>query len=467
MFSKILVANRGEIALRIIRACKELGVRTVAVYSDVDSESAHVRLADEAVCIGTAAAAQSYLNIPAIISAAEITDVDAIHPGYGFLAENAHFAEICQSCQITFIGPTPAAIRAMGDKMTARDSMRKVGVPIIAGTEQAVKDKEEALKIAKRIRYPVIIKATAGGGGKGMRVCHNDVRLVSALMTAQREADAAFGNPAVYIEKYIEKPKHIEFQILADSHGHTVHLYERDCSIQRRHQKLLEEAPSPSLDWKLRKKMGEVAVKAARAVNYTNAGTVEFLLDTDGRFYFLEMNTRVQVEHGITELVTGIDIVKEQIRVAAGERLTVTRQDKIPLKGHAIECRINAEDPSRQFVPCPGRIETYQVPGGPGVRLDSHVHAGDRVLPHYDSLIGKLMTHGRNRGEAISIMQRALDEYVIEPIKTTISIHKEIMKNPIFRRAQMYTDFIPRLLGDWPDKDSDESALPTTAKEKT
>ncbi len=452
MFSKILVANRGEIALRIIRACKEMGVRTVAIYSTADKDSMHVQMADEAVCIGNPAANQSYLNIPAIISAAEITDVDAIHPGYGFLAENAHFAEICESCQIKFIGPSPQAIRLMGDKMTARETVRKVGVPIVPGAQSIVKDKDEALKLAKKIKYPVIIKATAGGGGRGMRVCHNDVRLVSAMMTAQHEAEAAFGNPAVYIEKYVEKPKHIEFQILADSHGNIIHLHERDCSIQRRHQKLVEEAPSPSVDWKLRKKMGEVAVKAARSVNYVNAGTIEFLLDTDGKFYFLEMNTRVQVEHGVTELITGIDIVREQIRIAAGEKLSIKKQDKVPLRGHAIECRINAEDPANNFTPSPGKIEKYNAPGGPGIRIDSNAHAGYTVLPYYDSMIAKLMAYGKNRAEAISIMQRALDEFVIEPIKTTIPIHREIMKNPIFRRAQMYTDFIPRIMGDWSDK---------------
>ncbi len=466
MFSKILVANRGEIALRIIRACKEMGVRTVAVHSQADENSPHVHLADEAVCIGSAAASQSYLNIPAIISAAEITDVDAIHPGYGFLAENAHFAEICESCQIKFIGPSPQAIRSMGDKMAARETVRKAGVPIVPGGQEVVKDKEEALRVAKKIKYPVIIKAVAGGGGRGMRVCHNDVRLVSALLTAQHEAEAAFGNSTVYIEKYIEKPKHIEFQIMADSHGHIVHLYERDCTIQRRHQKLLEEAPSPSLDWKLRKKMGDVAVKAARAVNYVNAGTIEFLLDTDGRFYFLEMNTRVQVEHGITELVTGIDIVKEQIRIAAGEKLTHTKQDKIPLRGHALECRINAEDPANNFSPSPGKIDRYNAPGGPGIRLDTLAHAGYTVLPYYDSMIGKLMTHGRNRGEAISIMQRALEEFVIEPIKTTIPLHKEILKNPIFRRGQMYTDFIQRLLGDWGEKETEDRTLQNAAQKE-
>jgi len=459
MFSKILVANRGEVALRIIRACKEMGVRTVAVYSQPDANSPHVHLADEAICIGAAQSAQSYLNIPSIISAAEITDVDAIHPGYGFLSENAHFAEICESCQIKFIGPKPAAIRAMGDKMAARETMRKVGIPIVPGTQEAVKDKDEALRIAKRIKYPVIIKAAAGGGGRGMRVCHNEVRLVSALMTAQHEAEQSFGNSAVYIEKYLEKPKHIEFQILADNHGHITHLYERDCTIQRRHQKLVEEAPSPALDWKLRKKIGDMAIKAARAVNYTNAGTSEFLLDVDGRFYFLEMNTRVQVEHGITEAITGIDIVKEQIRITAGEKLSIKKQDKVPLKGHALECRINAEDPANGFVPCPGKIERYNAPGGPGVRLDSHVHAGYTVLPYYDSMIGKLMTFGRNRGEAISVMQRALDEFIIEPIKTTIPIHKEILKNPIFRRGQMYTDFIPRMLGERAEKPESGSNL--------
>lgn len=459
MFSKILVANRGEIALRIIRACKEMGVRTVAVYSVPDADSPHVHLADEAVCIGAAPSSQSYLNIPAIISAAEITDVDAIHPGYGFLSENAHFAEICESCQIKFIGPKPAAMRAMGDKMAARETARKAGVPIIPGTQEAIKDKEEALRIAKKIKYPVIIKATAGGGGRGMRVCHNEVRLVSALMTAQHEAEKAFGNSAVYMEKYLEKPKHIEFQILADHHGNMIYLYERDCTIQRRHQKLLEEAPSPSVDWKLRKKMGEVAIKAARAVNYTNAGTIEFLLDEDNKFYFIEMNTRVQVEHGITEMITGIDIVKEQIRIAAGEKLSIRKQDKVPLRGHAIECRINAEDPANNFAPSPGMIDRFYAPGGPGVRLDSMAYAGYKVLPHYDSMIGKLMVHGRNRGEAISIMQRALEEFVIEPIKTTIPIHKEILKNPIFRRGQMHTDFIQRMLGDWPEKNPDENAV--------
>ncbi len=466
MFSKILVANRGEIALRIIRACREMGVRTVAVYSVPDANSAHVHLADEAVCIGNAPSSQSYLNIPSIISAAEITDVDAIHPGYGFLSENAHFAEICESCQIKFIGPSPHAIRSMGDKMAARETARKAGVPIIPGTKEAVKDKDEALKIAKKIKYPVIIKAAAGGGGRGMRVCHNEVRLVSALMTAQHEAEVAFGNGAVYIEKYLERPKHIEIQLLADNHGHMIYLHERDCSIQRRHQKLVEEAPSPAVDWKLRRKMGEMALRAAKAVGYTNAGTVEFLLNEDGQFYFIEMNTRVQVEHGITELITGIDIVKEQIRIAAGEKLSIRKQDQVPLIGHAIECRINAEDPTNNFSPSPGKIERYNAPGGPGVRVDSHAYAGYTVLPYYDSMIGKLMVHGRNRGEAIAIMQRALEEFIIEPIKTTIPIHKEIMKHPVFRRGQMFTDFIDRMQGEQRTDKDKLAAEPQEAKTK-
>ena len=466
MFSKILVANRGEIALRIIRACREMGVRTVAVYSVPDANSAHVHLADEAVCIGSAPSSQSYLNIPSIISAAEITDVDAIHPGYGFLSENAHFAEICESCQIKFIGPSPHAIRSMGDKMAARETARKAGVPIIPGTKEAVKDKDEALKIAKKIKYPVIIKAAAGGGGRGMRVCHNEVRLVSALMTAQHEAEVAFGNGAVYIEKYLERPKHIEIQLLADNHGHMIYLHERDCSIQRRHQKLVEEAPSPAVDWKLRRKMGEMALRAAKAVGYTNAGTVEFLLNEDGQFYFIEMNTRVQVEHGITELITGIDIVKEQIRIAAGEKLSIRKQDQVPLIGHAIECRINAEDPTNNFSPSPGKIERYNAPGGPGVRVDSHAYAGYTVLPYYDSMIGKLMVHGRNRGEAIAIMQRALEEFIIEPIKTTIPIHKEIMKHPVFRRGQMFTDFIDRMQGEQRTDKDKLAAEPQEAKTK-
>jgi len=444
MFSKILIANRGEVALRIVRACKELGIRTVAVYSIPDIHSLHVKYADEAICIGSAASANSYLNIPSIISAAEITDVEAIHPGYGFLAEDAHFAEICESCKIKFIGPTPENIRRMGDKMAAKDSAKKAGVPTIPGSKTCVKTKEEAIKIAKEMKYPVIIKAAAGGGGKGMRVCHNDVRLISAFLTAQREAEAAFGNPDVYIEKYIERPRHIEIQVLGDTRGHIVHLGERDCTIQRRHQKLIEETPSPVLDAKLRKKMGDAAVKCAKAIGYVNAGTVEFLLDDDNSFYFMEMNTRIQVEHPITEMVTGIDLVKEQIRIASGEMITY-KQDDIKFNGCAIECRINAEDPDNDFMPCPGKIGVFNAPGGRGVRLDTHAYQGYEISPYYDSMIGKLIVHGKNRAEAISIAKRALDEFVIEPIKTTISFHTRVMNNPAFLRGRFSTDFIERL----------------------
>jgi len=444
MFTKILIANRGEVALRIIRACKEMGIRTVAVYSQPDINSLHVKYADEAICIGSAASSSSYLNIPSIISAAEITDVEAIHPGYGFLAEDAHFAEICESCKIKFIGPTPENIRRMGDKMAAKDSARKAGVPIIPGSKAVVKTKEEAMRIAKEMKYPVIVKAAAGGGGKGMRICHNDVRLIGALLTAQREAEAAFGNPDVYIEKYIEKPRHIEIQILGDRHGHLVHLGERDCTIQRRHQKLIEETPSPALDAKMRKKMGEAAVKCAKSIGYVNAGTIEFLLDEDGSFYFMEMNTRIQVEHPITEAVTGIDLVKEQIRIAAGERIQYKQED-IKFTGNAIECRINAEDPDNDFMPSPGRISTLHLPGGRGVRLDTHVYSGYEIPPYYDSMVGKLIVHGKDRHDAISICKRALDEFVVEPIKTTIPFHKKVMSNPAFIRGKFSTDFVEKL----------------------
>ncbi|MFH1045969.1 MAG: acetyl-CoA carboxylase biotin carboxylase subunit [Candidatus Omnitrophota bacterium] len=441
MFSKVLIANRGEIALRIIRACKELGVRTVAVYSEPDLHSLHVRLADEAICIGAAAPSQSYLSVPSIISAAEIADVDAIHPGYGFLAENAHFVEICQSCNIHFIGPNPEPMRLMGDKMRAKDTMRKAGIPVVPGSEGIVKNKEEALRIVKKLKYPVIIKAVAGGGGKGMRICHNDVRLASALPIAQAEAEAAFGIPDVYIEKYFPKPRHIEFQIMADNYGHVIHLGERDCTIQRRHQKLVEESPSPALDPKLRKRMGEAALKAARCVNYNNVGTIEFLLDEKNNYYFLEMNTRIQVEHGVTEMVTGIDIVKEQIRLASGERLQFN-QDDVKSNGWALECRINAEDPDNNFAPFPGKIQTYIVPGGRGVRIDSCAYQNYEVLPYYDSLIAKLITHGKTRTEAIQIMVRALEEYIIDPIKTTLSFSREIMNDRRFLRGKIYTDFV-------------------------
>jgi len=444
MFSKILIANRGEIALRIIRACKEMGIRTVAVYSEADADSLHVRFADEAVCIGSASASNSYLNIPSIISAAEITDVEAIHPGYGFLAEDAHFAEICKSCQIKFIGPTPENIRLMGDKMTAKETVRKSGLPVIPGSRSVIKTKEEALRVAKQIRYPVIIKASAGGGGKGMRVCHNDVRLISAFLTAQREAEAAFGSPDVYIEKYIEKPRHIEIQLMADQFGHTISLGERDCTIQRRHQKLIEESPSPALDNKNRKKISDFAIKGAKAINYLNAGTIEFLYDSQNNFYFMEMNTRIQVEHTVTEMVTGIDLIKEQIRIASGERLRY-KQDDIRISGSAIECRIYAEDPERDFMPSPGKISTCYIPGGFGVRFDSHIYPGYEISPYYDSMIGKLIAHGRNRLEAIRVMRRALDELIIEPIKTTIEFHKKVLSDQDFIKGRFSTDFVERI----------------------
>ncbi len=447
MFSKILIANRGEVALRIIRACKELGIRTVAVYSKADSDSLHVKFADEAVCIGSASPQNSYLNIPSIISAAEITDVEAIHPGYGFLAENAHFAEICQSCQIKFIGPPPEAMRLMGDKMAAKETMRKAGLPIIPGSMSVIKNKDEALNTAHRIKYPVIIKAAAGGGGRGMRVAHNDVRLISALMTCQAEAEAAFGSPDVYIEKYIGNPRHVEFQIVADNYGHIVHLGERDCTIQRRHQKLLEESPSPAVDNKLRKKMGEAAVRGAKAANYSNVGTIEFLLVDSSNFYFMEMNTRIQVEHPVTEMVTNIDLIKEQIKIAAGEKLSFG-QDDIKINGAAIECRINAEDPDCGFMPSPGKITFYHQPGGPGVRVDSHVYQGYEITSHYDSMIAKIITHGKNRAEAIQIMQRALSELTIDPIKTTVEFHRRVISDPEFLRGQITTEFVEKFMGE-------------------
>ncbi len=446
MFSKILIANRGEIALRIIRACRELGIRTVAVYSQADRNSLHVRFADEAVCIGQAASSSSYLNIPAIISAAEITDVEAIHPGYGFLAENPHFAEICESCKVTFIGPTPENIRLMGDKMAARSTMHKAGLPIVPGSTSAIKNKEEALKTAKSIGYPVIIKAAAGGGGKGMRICHNDLTLVSSIITAQSEAEANFGNSNVYIEKYIEKPRHIEVQIIADKFGHILQLGERDCSIQRRHQKLLEEAPSEVVDSKMRKKLVEMVSRGMKSINYVSCGTIEFLLDVKtNNFYFMEMNTRIQVEHPVTEMVTGIDLIKEQFRVAAGEKLKI-QQDNIQVRGAAIECRINAEDPDNNFMPSPGKIETLVLPGGPNVRVDTHIYAGYEIPPYYDSLIAKLIVRGNNRQEAIKTMHRALSEFHIAPIKTTIPFHLKLMENPLFLKGDISTHFIQDML---------------------
>lgn len=450
MFSKILIANRGEITLRIIRACRELGIHTVAVYSQADRDSLHVRFADEAICIGGAPSSNSYLNIPAIISAAEITNVEAIHPGYGFLAEDPHFAEICESCQITFIGPSSENIRLMGDKIAARATMQKAGLPIIPGSTTVVKNKEEAIKIARKMGYPVIIKAAAGGGGKGMRVCHNEIKLISSLMVAQREAEANFGNPSVYIEKYIEKPRHIEVQILADRRGRIVHLGERDCSIQRRHQKLLEESPSPALDHKLRKRLGELAIRGAKAIKYIGAGTVEFLLDENNNFYFMEMNTRIQVEHPVTEEVTGIDLIKEQIHIAVGEKLHF-KQDNIHMDGVALECRINAEDFENNFMPCPGRIEILNLPGGPGIRIDTHIYSGYEVVPYYDSLLAKVIAHGRNRQEAIRIMYRALNEFDIAPIKTTVPFHLRLLENPLFIKGNISTHFVQEMLKEEPE----------------
>ncbi|MEK6646155.1 MAG: acetyl-CoA carboxylase biotin carboxylase subunit [Candidatus Firestonebacteria bacterium] len=444
MFSKILIANRGEIALRIIRACKEMGIRTVAVHSEADADSLHVRFADENICIGAPSPAKSYLNIAAIISSAEITDAEAIHPGYGFLAENAHFAEICAECNIKFIGPTPDIMRKMGDKVAARQTMKAAGVPVIPGSDGVIKDEKEALKIAKQIGYPVIIKAVAGGGGRGMRVAHTDVSLTNAFHTARAEAESSFGNPDVYIEKYVEEPKHIEVQLLGDEKGNIYHLGERDCTIQRRHQKLIEESPSPAISNALRDEIGNAALKGAESVGYVSAGTIEFLLDKNNKFYFMEMNTRIQVEHGVTEMVTGLDIVKEQIRIAAGEELKLPKKE-IGLRGHSIECRINAEDSEKGFIPSPGKITSYYVPGGPGVRIDTHVYEEYVIPPYYDSLIAKAITHGQSRIEAITRMERVLDEFVIEGIKTTIPFHKKVLSNPLFRRGEIHTDFIKML----------------------
>lgn len=444
MFHKILIANRGEIALRIIRACKELGIRTVAVYSTADSESLHVKLADESVCIGPPPSLQSYLNVNALISAAELTDAEAIHPGYGFLAENTAFAEICENCGITFIGPASESMRLMGDKISARQAMIKEGVPILPGTKNGVRDVNEAISVAKEIGFPVIIKASAGGGGRGMKIVHSPAALPNAFATARAEAQAGFGNPEVYIEKYCQHPRHVEIQVIGDKHGNVVHLGERDCSIQRRHQKLIEESPCTVITPELRKQMGDAAVRAASAVGYNSAGTVEFLVDKDNNFYFMEMNTRIQVEHPVTEMVTGIDIVREQIRSAAGLKLRYKQSD-IRIKGHAIECRINAEDPVK-FTPCPGRITSYHTPGGLGVRVDSFVYDQYVVLPHYDSLIAKLIVHAETREDAIRRMSRALDEYIIEGIKTTIPFHKRIMANKEFIEGNFDTGFLERVV---------------------
>jgi acetyl-CoA carboxylase, biotin carboxylase subunit len=448
MFKKILIANRGEIALRIIRACREMDIETVAVFSEADRDALHVRAADQAVCIGPNASSKSYLNIPNIISAAELTGVDAIHPGYGFLSENARFAEICESCGITFIGPSPRAIEIMGDKATARKTMIEAEVPVVPGSKEVIKEIETAATIAEEIGYPVMIKASAGGGGKGMRIAQNSKELVKSIQAAQNEAQAAFGNPEVYLEKYVEEPRHIEFQILADKHGNVIHLGERDCSLQRRNQKLLEEAPSSAITPELRQAMGDAAIKAARAADYSSAGTIEFLLDKHGKFFFIEMNTRIQVEHPVTELVTGIDLLKAQIRVAAGEPLGFKQED-IQIRGWAIECRINAENPEKNFMPSPGTIEFYHVPGGPGVRVDSAAYQGYTIPPYYDSMVGKLIVWGADRDEAIQRMKRALEEFVIEGIHTTIPFHLKVLDNAFFRKGEVYTNFIQRrILGE-------------------
>ncbi|HKE84567.1 MAG TPA: acetyl-CoA carboxylase biotin carboxylase subunit [Vicinamibacterales bacterium] len=444
MFKKILIANRGEIALRVIHACRELGIKTVAVYSEADENSLHVRFADEDVCIGPARSADSYLNVPAIISAAEITGADAIHPGYGFLSESAYLAEVCEACHIRFIGPDPSVIKLLGDKARAKKAMRKAGVPMLPGSDGPVTGEEQALKVAKDIGYPVIVKAVAGGGGRGMRIVRNPGDLPNALKTAQREAEAAFGNGDVYIEKYLENPRHIEFQVIGDHHGNVVHLGERECSIQRRHQKLIEEAPSPALSEKIRRKMGGVVVDAAKAVQYTNAGTFEFLMDRDGRFFYMETNTRLQVEHPITEMVTGIDLVKEQIRIAAGERLSF-KQSEVTFSGHSIECRVNAEDPDT-FAPSPGTIHAFSVPGGPGVRVDTFAHAECTVPPYYDSMIAKIIVHGRDRQEAIARMRRVLDMTVIEGIRTSVPLHQKILADADFQAGRLSTAFMERFM---------------------
>jgi acetyl-CoA carboxylase biotin carboxylase subunit len=445
VFRKVLIANRGEIALRVIRACRELRIATVAVFSEADRESLHVRLADESVCIGPAAPARSYNYIPRLISAAEVTGADAIHPGYGFLSENAHFAEVCASCGFTFIGPTPEMIRKMGDKAIARRTMADAGLPVVPGSAGVLADFEEARSLAAEIGYPVIIKASAGGGGRGMRIAGDEKQLRLGLGIAQAEAGAAFGNDAVYVEKYIARPRHIEFQLFGDAHGNLIHLGERECSVQRNHQKLIEESPSPFLSEAQRRKVGAMAVKGAQAIGYLNAGTMEFLFDQDGAFYFMEMNTRIQVEHPVTEEVTGLDLVKEQIRVAAGEPLSLS-QDQVEWVGHAIECRINAEDHEHGFRPSPGKITYWYKPGGPGLRVDSHVYAGYTVPPHYDSMIGKLIAYGKDRPEALRRMEIALEEVIVEGIKTTIPFHQLALRDPRFQSGDIDTHFVEGLL---------------------
>ncbi len=458
MFNKILIANRGEIALRIICACRELGIKTVAVYSEADENSLHVRFADEDVCIGPARSLDSYLNVPAIISAAEITGADAIHPGYGFLSESAYLAEVCEACHIKFIGPYPNVIRLMGDKARARRAMKKAGVPVLPGSDGPVQGEDQAIKIAKELGYPVIIKAVAGGGGRGMRVVRSADELPKAFKTAMREAEAAFGVGDVYLEKYVEQPRHIEIQVLGDHHGNVVHLGERECSIQRRHQKLIEEAPSMALTEKQRRKLGATVVDAAKAVQYANAGTFEFLMDASGHFYFLEANTRLQVEHPVTEFITGVDIVKEQILVAAGRRLSFKQSD-IEFRGHAIECRVNAEDPET-FVPSPGVIHAFSVPGGPGVRVDTFAHSDCTVTPYYDSLIAKVITYGRDRTEALARMRRTLEMTVVEGIKTSIPLHLKVLNDPDFIAGKFDTSFMERYM---PEKKKAGGPLAETA----
>ena len=443
MFGRVLIANRGEIAQRIIRACRELGVESVAVYSEADADAIYLRQADETICIGPAPGAQSYLNIPAIISAAEVADVEAIHPGYGFLAENAHFAEVCESCKIKFIGPHPEVISGVGHKANAREMALRAGVPVVPGSDGAVPDERTALRVAGEIGYPVMIKAAAGGGGRGMRIARNEPSLVGGFHAARAEAKAAFDDDTVYIEKFVENPRHIEVQIIGDEHGTLVHLGERDCTVQRRHQKLIEEARSPSLDDAQREQIGEAALRMAREAGYYNAGTVEFLLDKHGNFYFIEVNARIQVEHTVTEMMTGVDLIQEMIRVAAGQELSFSQEDIVP-SGHTIECRINAEDPERNFQPSPGLIETFVPPGGPGVRIDSHCYSGYRIPPNYDSMIGKLLVHRRTREEAIATMLRALDEFIVEGPKTTIPIHKAILRHSDFIAGQHDTGFMER-----------------------
>jgi acetyl-CoA carboxylase biotin carboxylase subunit len=443
MLSRVLIANRGEIALRIIRACHELGIEAVVVYSEADRDAPYVRLADEAICIGPADCSESYLNIPRIISAAEITNVDAIHPGYGFLAENINFAGICRDCGITFIGPPVEAMRLLGDKVEARKLAKKAKVPIVPGSEDAVPDETEALKLANTIGYPIIIKAVAGGGGRGMRVVHNDISLRAAFNAARTEAEAAFGEGSVYIEKFVVEPRHVEVQVMADQEGNALHFFERDCSIQRRHQKMIEESPCPVLEEKDRQQLAEAALRLIKEANYVNAATVEFLLDKEKKFYFIEVNTRIQVEHPVTEMVTGQDLIKWQLRIASGHTIRV-RQKSIKHQGVAIECRINAEDPANNFAPCPGTITQYIAPGGPGVRVDTHVHQGCTIGTHYDSLIAKLIVHQKTRTEAIATMRRALREFMISPVKTTIPACLEILSHNLFVKGKVDTGFVER-----------------------